>query len=98
MDRLFLEFRANIDSIILLLVFFRNSGEAILGTQRYFQCIFFLSFVHISGEAILGTQRYFQCIFFLSFFRNSGEAILGTQRYLKRSIKKTLEKKHWQTI
>jgi len=38
--------------------FLRISGEAILGTQRYFQNMFSSLFIRISGEAILGTQRY----------------------------------------
>ena len=46
---------------ILSMHFQRNlfcaSGEAILGTLKYFQCILQLNFVRASGEAILGTLK-----------------------------------------
>ena len=40
-----------------LIEFFRASGEAISGTQRYFSMNLLLEFVRASGEAFLDTQR-----------------------------------------
>ena len=45
--------------INMFLVFFRASGEAVLGTQRHIHVRFTIFVFFASGGAILGTQRYF---------------------------------------
>ena len=66
------DFRYTTILVQRIFVFVRASGEAILGTQRYFFDAFsYYCFVRASGEAILGTQRYcsmhVRCIFLLIF-------------------------------
>ena len=59
--------------------FFRASGEAILGTLKYFKSVCTILFFRASGEAILGTLKYLSKTFAQKEnVRASGEAIVGT--------------------
>ena len=63
--------RARILGFVALYVsthlFFRASGEGILGTLKHFQCIFKVIFFRASGEAVLGTLKYFLNVFLCKF-------------------------------
>ena len=58
---------------------FRASGEAILGTLKYFSVLFYTATAYLRRK----------------FFRASGEAILGTQRYFNKALYTSTVTKHF---
>ena len=82
--------------------FFRASGEAILGTQRYLyvrsQYVLLYFFFSASGEAILGTQRYLydaNAILGTQRYLDDANTILGTQRYFIKTLYTSTLPKHF---
>ena len=75
-------------TVRFVIYFFRASGEAILGTQRYLD----------DANTILGTQRYLDdanAILGTQRYLDDASTILGTQRYFIKALYTGTLSKHF---
>ena len=72
-------------------VFFRASGEAVSGTQRYFSKHFLILF-RASGEAILGTQRHFIKALYASTLSRYYKGVAKVLQWYYKGITRVLQR------